>query len=338
MTDPLAPPLAASYSTATAAAIAEFVAKTYQLVEPIECELLRRGFNDVFAVCAGDGQRYVLRMSGRRARGDVDVAAETAFLTYLDQQSVPVAAPVATRFGQCFSYAMQPEGLRPAVLFRYAEGRPPRPDDAADARVQGITLARIHDAAAEFSDRAAGRYRLDRDHLLNRPVAAISGLASLGAETRKRLAAVAQRLAVGIAAADELTWTRCHGDCHGFNARIAIEGPRAGQAVFFDFDDGGFGYLAYDLAVHLWAQTSFKRRSLPMWHSFIDGYRSVRDISQADFSATHYFVPVKHIWLIGEWAGRCAEWGTEQLPPEWLEREVTFLEEWESERLSGRLL
>ena len=98
------------------------------------------------------------------------------------------------------------------------------------------------------------------------------------------------------------------------------------------------GYLAYDLAVHLWAQTSFKRRSLAMWHAFIEGYRSVRAISPGDFSAAHYFVPVRHIWLMGEYAGRRAEWGTEPLPPEWLEREVTFLEEWEAERLSKQLL
>jgi Ser/Thr protein kinase RdoA (MazF antagonist) len=45
-----------------------------------------------------------------------------------------------------------------------------------------------------------------------------------------------------------LTWTHCHGDCHGFNARISD----AGSAAFFDFDDGGPGYLAYDLSVFLW--------------------------------------------------------------------------------------
>jgi Ser/Thr protein kinase RdoA (MazF antagonist) len=45
-----------------------------------------------------------------------------------------------------------------------------------------------------------------------------------------------------------LTRTHCHGDCHGFNARISD----AGNAAFFDFDDGGPGYLAYDPSVFLW--------------------------------------------------------------------------------------
>src|SRR6516225_3826412 len=45
------------------------------------------------------------------------------------------------------------------------------------------------------------------------------------------------RLCRALAERDGLSWTRCHGDCHGYNAHIALQGPRAGQAVFFDFDD-----------------------------------------------------------------------------------------------------
>jgi Ser/Thr protein kinase RdoA (MazF antagonist) len=76
-------------------------------------------------------------------------------------------------------------------------------------------------------------------------------------ETRRYLSELSSRLEASVEALPDLNWTRCHGDCHGGNAHIVTEGPNAGQAQFFDFDDGGFGYLAYDLAVHLWAQVSF---------------------------------------------------------------------------------
>ena len=280
----------------------------------------------------------MLRLSGWRARGEADVAAETAFLVHLDRLSVPVAAPMPARNGTFFCYAMLPEGRRPAVLFPHADGRSPGLDELSDARAQGITLARIHAAAEGFTGRDEGRYRLDLDHLLHRQVASVSALSALSPETRERLTKVASRLASLVAARDGLSWTRCHGDCHGLNAHIATAGKQAGEAIFFDFDDGGPGYLAYDLAVHLWAQVSFQRRRYAMWHAFIAGYRSVRPIARVDFDAVHLFVPIRHIWLIGEYASRLAEWGSGALPPAWLDREVAFLCAWEDENLSPGLL
>jgi len=130
---------------------------------------------------------------------------------------------------------------------------------------------------------------------------------------------------------DHLTWTHCHGDCHGFNARIT----EAGEAAFFDFDDGGPGYLAYDLSVFLWAKVSFGRKLHAMWDAFVDGYRRVRPIAPNDFEAAHVFVIVRHIWLMGEYASRVREWGSE--PVSWIAREIEFLKTWEAERLAGQL-
>lgn len=42
--------------------------------------------------------------------------------------------------------------------------------------------------------------------------------------------------------------------------------------------------------------------------------------------------------LMGEYAGRTAEWGSEALSAAWLEREVAFLLGWERDRLSPALL
>ncbi len=328
--------LRAAYSTATADAIAALVVANYDLPSLPECILLQRGFNDSFAVRTPDGTRYVLRMSGRRRRGDADVDAETKFLAYLDSVGVAVSTAVPTRASLLFCQANMPEGPRPVVLFRHAEGRPPNLDAAEDARAQGVTLARIHAAAEDFPGRASGRYRLDLDHLLHRQVAAIFELKDVGEETRHYLSELSSRLAASVNAMPDLSWTRCHGDCHGVNAHIVTEGPNAGQAKFFDFDDGGFGYLAYDLAVHLWAQISFQRRRHAIWLAFIDGYRSVRPIAPADFEAVALFVPIRHIWLMGEYAGRVAEWGTTTMT--WLGRQEEFLRAWEVEKMSPGLL
>ena len=117
-----------------------------------------------------------------------------------------------------------------------------------------------------------------------------------------------------------------------------MDGPHVGQAAFFDFDDGGPGYLAYDLAVFLWARVSFQRREHAMWHAFIEGYRSVRPISEADFEAARLFVPIRHIWLLGEYASRVVECGTEIVPADLIVRELEFMRTWEETQLGPALL
>ena len=56
-----------------------------------------------------------------------------------------------------------------------------------------------------------------------------------------------------------------------------------------------------------------------------------------DLDAIHLFVPIRHIWLMGEYAGRIAEWGSEAVPAEWLAKQVDILQAWEDEKLSPGL-
>jgi Ser/Thr protein kinase RdoA (MazF antagonist) len=327
------------YSTPRADAVADFVSTHYDLPGSIACKLLNRGFNDTFEVRTKDAERFIFRVSARRARGDADVASETAFLAYLDSQGIPVAAAVPMRDGSLFTSAFFPEGRRPAVLFRYAEGRPSKArGSVADARANGVTLAQIHDAATGFAAGDEGRYRLDCDHLLHRPLSFILAIEGLSDSVATGLVDLAARLSSTVAERDGLSWTHCHGDCHGYNAHIALEGSRAGQAVFFDFDESGPGYLAYDLAVFLWCCVIFERKDHAFWHAFIDGYRSIRQLPHADFEAAHLFVPIRHIWLLGEWASHIPEWGSHAVPADWIAAQLDFMLAWEMEKLAPGLL
>jgi Ser/Thr protein kinase RdoA (MazF antagonist) len=331
MSDPTTGMPGVIYSTPSTASVAAMARERYDLGDALECHFINRGFNDTFALRAGD-RRFVVRLSVRRARGPADVEAETAFLAYLDAAGVPVAAPVPARDGTLFGSVDAPEGPRPVVVFRAAPGRRPDGDAPEDARAQGITLARVHAAAADYPALEDGIYRLDLDHLLRRPVARILGVEGLSEATRAYLPALEQRLADRVAAIDGMTMTRCHGDCHGGNACID-----AGTATLFDFDDGGFGFLAYDLAVHLWAQVSFGRRRHRMWHAFIEGYRSVRAIEAPDFAAVSVFTPIRHLWLLGEYATKIPEWGIDNVPVRLFEGQIQFMRDWERDVLGPSL-
>jgi Ser/Thr protein kinase RdoA (MazF antagonist) len=333
------PSLPVLYSTPLAEVVADFISTRYDLPGPLECKLLRRGWNDTFEVRTKGGERFVFRISKRRARGDADVASETAFLAYLDREGIPVAAAVPLRDGSLFTSVFLSEGQRPAVLFRYAEGRRSQAgSSAADARANGVTLARIHAAAGGFAASDKGRYRLDHDHLLHRPLSSILVLVDLGDSVRTGLVDLTARLSTALAEWDGLSWTRCHGDCHGYNANIALQGPQAGQAVFFDFDESGPGYLAYDLAVFLWCCVSFGRKQHAFWHAFIEGYRTIREVPHADLEAVRLFVPIRHLWLTGEYASRIQEWGSQAVPADWIAAQLDFMLSWENEKLAPALL
>lgn len=320
------------YSTPQVKSVENFIDRHYALGAPVVCRLLQRGMNDVYLVEVGGVERYVFRLSHNRARGPADVRSETAFIRHLAEADVPVATPVANRDGVFFTQGAAPEGRRHGVLFREVDGRDPSPSDAGDARANGRTLALLHTAAETFSSDDA-QYRLDLEHLLHRPLARIrdSGIVEEG-EVLRDLEKIASRTATAIEAFGNLTWTHCHGDCHGFNARI----NKAGEAVFFDFDDGGPGYLAYDLSVFLWAKVSFGRQLTAMWDAFVDGYRTIRPITPEDYEAAIRFVIVRHIWLMGEYASRAPEWGSNSVG--WIANEANFLATWESNQLADRLI
>ena len=311
--------------------MAQFVAERYALALPLNCRMLNRGFNDVYLLVTATSERYIFRLSHHRARGAADVETETDFLTHLDRCGVPIATPVQTREGGLFVRGRTPEGVREGVLFRDLGGRAADAASIADARANGVTLAMLHNAADSYVA-TAPLYKLDLDHLLHRPIARIrdSGIVD-DAGARTDLETIAARTTRAIETFDHLTWTHCHGDCHGFNARI-IDG---GRAAFFDFDDGGPGYLAYDLSVFLWAKVAFGRKLFAVWDAFVDGYRTVRPITRNDLDAAHWFVLVRHFWVMGEYASRAPEWGSE--PVKWIAREVDFLKAWEVERMTDRL-
>jgi Ser/Thr protein kinase RdoA (MazF antagonist) len=153
---------------------------------------------------------------------------------------------------------------------------------------------------------------------------------------RRELTAIAQRLDARISAMPSLTRVACHGDCHGNNT-VVIDGPGGTRiASFFDFDDAGPGWLAYELCVYLWAVLPHKigaeldAAALERWRRYLDGYRSVRPLNSADFDAIAPFVAVRQFWLMGEYAGHVAVWGTQALPTTWLRRQVGVLTDWES--------
>jgi Ser/Thr protein kinase RdoA (MazF antagonist) len=325
------PSLRIVYSTISATDIAMLASELFPIGPVVSCWLHTRGFNDTYALHAESGERYVLRLGARRSHCEIDFDYEVAFLRHLAAMGVPVAPPIAGCDGRFWKLIRLPERERPVLLFRFLEGHSPRSWSMPEARAQARTLAHVHMAGKSFVN-PPERFKLDLDHLVRGPVTAVTKLPAMNADSRAYLKGLAAELIREVGErAGLLSICHCHGDCHGSNVRIT-SGASEPIATLFDFDDGGPGFLAYDLAVYLWSTVLTERRHL--WPSFIERYQEAYPISAVDLDAIPLFVAIRHLWLMGEYATRSDEWGVDWLDETWRERQLDFLRQWEENYLS----
>lgn len=268
----------------------------YALPPVSRWEPLLGAFNEHYLISTSEG-RYVLRIYRQGWRTSADVAYELAALMHLAAGGVPVCAPVAGVDGALQCTVPWPEGPRIVALFDYAPGQPP---DGADPEVLGACgrlMGLIHRHGDSFSC-VHQRFHLDLKHLLDQPLAAL--LPYLGSRRADAvfLRQVACALRRGLAAqVEELEWGFCHGDFHGGNLRMEA----GGTLRVFDFDCGGLGWRAYDLAV----ARLYCREDETRWRAFCGGYREVRPIPKATMRAIPWFMVTRQLWRMAAFAQHC---------------------------------
>lgn len=333
------PDLVPTHTTAAPASIARWVTRHHGLAVQ-QCHLIRRGLNDNYALRSADGSRYVARLYSIRPRGDFNVEFEVSLLAHLDAQGVGVAAPVPTADGRTYIPLQFPEGPRALALFRHAEGAVP--DTLEDVELTGRALAHIHQAAREYAG-PPSRYTLDGHHLAGRTLGYLQAYPDLDAGLLETYSQLVHRLREELAAAEgRLTRVVCHGDTHGFNNHVHTDTTGARKTVFFDFDDAGPGFLAYDLSVLPWSYLARKSLQEPddtlreRWTHYLRGYRAGGgEVSENDLAALPLFLQLRHLWNLGEAAGRLHHWGTNAMPVDWMQKQGKVFEAWRGLDLRG---
>ncbi|KQP49269.1 phosphotransferase enzyme family protein [Pseudorhodoferax sp. Leaf274] len=327
-------------STPTAASIARLVELHYAFGHVVASEFLRRSFNQVYRLDFADGRRTIARLCADRPRGAPNLAFEAEALAHWSGAGCAVARCLPTAQGDVAISVPLPEGARALALFEYVEGEATS-DKTPDIQAFARGLAGLHAAGHGYRG-VASAYTLDCDYLLLRPLQGLLRASTMTAELGRQFEELGARLHQRILALGPLGRVLCHGDAHGSNNFVLPADP-TGQivdqqrtAVFFDFDEAGPGYLAYELAVYPWSL--FPRtpdgvpsaKVLAQWQQFIRAYCAARPMAEVDLAAIAPFMAVRQFWLLGEYAGRVPVWGSQAIPTDYLRRQVEMLRRWET--------
>jgi len=319
-------PFPATYSTLSAEALAAWLEASYEFGTVTACRLLHRGLNDSYLVEAARG-RHVLRVYRAGWRTTEEIAYEVAALEHLGAKGVPVALPMRRRDGNVVDWLRAAEGNRAAVLFTHAPGRE-LDGSIEDSRRYGRAVASVHAATDDF-ETGHERFALDLEHLLTEPLAAIRPFLRhrpTDLDTIETLASLVRRRVAALPAG-EMDRGFCHGDFHGDNAHIGGD-----TVMMFDFDCCGPGWRAYDIAVFRW-RWGDDEAGEARWTAFLEGYRSLRPIGEADLAAVPLFVVARAIWLRGLHAANTADWGRSWLNDAYWDRLLKGLREWQAKHL-----
>jgi len=321
-------------STPTAASIASLVQAHYGLGQVVESEFLRRSFNQVYRLSFASGQRVVARLCAERPRGGPNTLFEAAALEHWAQLGCRVARCLPAASGEYAIHVPLAEGHRALMLFEHLDGEATG-DSAEDIEALARGLAALHSAGESYQG-LDSIYRLDLDYLLLAPLQGLLRAPTMTAELRPQFEQLGQRLHDDILALGDLCHVLCHGDAHGSNNFVVQDAEGQREAVFFDFDEAGPGYLAYELAVYPWClyprapEVPPSDKMKTQWQRFISAYREARPVAGADLAAIARFMAVRQFWLLGEYAGRVPVWGSQAIPTDYLRRQVSMLRAWET--------
>ncbi len=253
-----------------------------------------------------ENDQYLLRIHSPGYQTAEAIELELAWLAAMcEEANLPVPEPVRTLDGRLLTQISTPEipGERSCSLLRWVKGRfvtkNARPKHL---RAQGRLMARIHDCSARWqSPQNSTKRHYDWDWLFGvvrddvgtelpagevwplLPARFLEPLKSVS----HRIGKVMQRWGNG-----PDVYGLIHADL-GIDANVLFW---RGEARAIDFDDSGFGYWVYDLAVAL-----EHCRDDPAYPAFrdalLDGYAEVRSLPQEQLSHLDLFMAAFYVYL-----------------------------------------
>ncbi len=291
-------------------------------IKPASIELASHSENIVYKVAAHDGTEYALRVHRPGYHTLAELKSEQIWTDALIQFGVRVPMAYPTPSGDYYIGVECGGTKRQIGLIGWLEGYSLdsviAPVGEADFPLQMIREAGA--ICAQLHNQATG-WRPPPEFI--RPHLNLQGLMgeepiwgrfwevpSLTATQRGTIVGLRNQITRRLAGYGEpsTTYSMIHADLHEENLLVTDDG-----LIVIDFDDSGFGWHQYDLAVTLFAHSD-RSDFDSIRDALIEGYRTQRDLSDEDLSLLDLFILVRTLVLIG-WANARPEIGRDDYLP-----------------------
>jgi Ser/Thr protein kinase RdoA (MazF antagonist) len=282
-------------------------------------ETFRLGENEVFRVVDPQQGSFALRIHKPGYQDATTVASELAWLAALAEEGVPVNAPMPGRDGALVQRAGDDEEAPLAVLFGWIDEAPASAQEEAERfAVLGKVLGRIHRHGRTWQPpEGFKRQRWDVDGLVGEnhihgPYRSAAGIApeqlalfdTTAAAIRERIAHLREEPRGG--------WGLIHGDFGFSNAIVSATGP-----VIIDFDDCGWGWPLYDIAVAYWRRADEPDASR-LRDGLLKGYERVLPFPGEQYACLEDIVMAQRLGNLG-WFGKHADSPLAEVLPQRIE-------------------
>jgi Ser/Thr protein kinase RdoA (MazF antagonist) len=265
--------------------------------------------NVTFKVTDRAGSAYVLRLHRPGYHTLDELVSERAWIRALAEAGIDVPRGLSARDGRDYVPVTIPATgeRRYAGMLRWTEGRLLSHvlAETGDDRVVEDYFAQLGALTASMHNQAAAwrpppgftRHALDSDGLMGEAPhwGPFWEHRSLSASERGLLREARARMHAWLSGLrrEPSAYSLIHADMHPGN--ILVDGDRL---VVIDFDDAGFGWHQYDIAVVLTYWQS-KPNAAAIERAFIGGYRTTRPVSDEALAAVPMFRLIRWMASIG---------------------------------------
>ncbi|MBW4502522.1 MAG: phosphotransferase [Scytonema hyalinum WJT4-NPBG1] len=223
---------------------------------------------------------------------------ELELLAFRQKQKQPVAYPISRNDRGFTTEIVAPEGTRYVAVFSYAPGRAVNENlDGIKSYRLGEALAKIHQTLDEFKSNFT-RPVLNSDYLLDWSIQAMTPLYQHQESEinylQKQVGKIKRQLEKFQLPLLVPAYGICVGDVHSGNTYFTEQN----EPTLFDFDQCGYGWRAFDIAKFLQVAMRMKT-DVTVRNSFIEGYQSIRKLSETELAAIPVFITAAHIWVMG---------------------------------------
>jgi Ser/Thr protein kinase RdoA (MazF antagonist) len=192
----------------------------------------------------------------------------------------------------------------------------------------GQAIAHLHTLTNTYP-KGRAHHHFDLESMLDEPLARLRPLFSEHQDDFAYLSEISNSLKQAASTLPRIApyYGICHGDVHSGNIHFDAHH----EWTLIDFEYAGYGWRVLDISNFILIQVNQRDRSeraRTIRVAFLDGYQSVRPLSEMELAVIPAFVLLRQIWMLGITARLSPNLGLEMVQSWVFDQCMPFMRDW----------